>query len=112
MTRHDHPTADVVYTNIKMEYPNISLGTVYRNLQLLTDMGELQKVRVGDGIDHFDADTTPHYHFACNGCGAIIDLDMDAIDYINDIASKSFDGTIMGHSLTFNGLCSRCKNAS
>ena len=71
MSRRDHPTADAVYLSIREEYPNISLGTVYRNLQLLTELGELQKIRVGDGLDHFDADTSTHYHFYCNKCGAV-----------------------------------------
>ena len=63
MTRKDHPTADVVYSNVRTEFPNISLGTVYRNLTLLADLGEIARLRVGDGVDHFDADTSPHYHF-------------------------------------------------
>ena len=63
MTRKDHPTADVVYSNVRDVFPNISLGTVYRNLTLLADIGEISRLRLGDGVDHFDADTTPHYHF-------------------------------------------------
>ena len=62
-TRKDHPTADVVYMNVRQQFPNISLGTVYRNLTLLSDMGEIIRLRVGDGVDHFDADTSPHNHF-------------------------------------------------
>ena len=108
MYRKDHPTADAVYLSIREEYPNISLGTVYRNLQLLTELGELQKIRIGDGLDHFDADTHQHYHFYCTKCGAVIDMDMDAIDEINDIASKTFDGIIESHNLTFSGICGRC----
>ncbi len=108
MTRKDHPTADTVYTHMREEFPNISLGTVYRNLQLLTDLGELQKVRVGDGLDHFDADTSLHYHFYCRQCGAVIDMDMDSLGEINDIASKTFDGCIESHNLTFSGLCGNC----
>ena len=86
MTRKDHPTADVVYMNVRQEYPNISLGTVYRNLTLLADMGEILRLRVGDGVDHFDADTSKHYHFICSECGQVIDLKMDNIDNIVDIA--------------------------
>ena len=55
-TRKDHPTADVVYNAVRKDYPNISLGTVYRNLMLLSEIGEIQKLRVGDGLEHFDAD--------------------------------------------------------
>ena len=63
MTRKDHPTADVVYHSLRADFPNISLGTVYRNLTLLADLGEIARLRLGDGVDHFDADTSRHYHF-------------------------------------------------
>lgn len=70
MTRKDHPTADVVYHSLRADFPNISLGTVYRNLTLLADLGEIARLRLGDGVDHFDADTSRHYHFICSECGA------------------------------------------
>ena len=109
MTRKDHPTADVVYMNVRQEYPSISLGTVYRNLTLLADMGEILRLRVGDGVDHFDADTSKHYHFVCNECGQVIDLEMDNIDSIVDVAGKNFDGEIQGHVTYFHGICEDCK---
>lgn len=109
MTRKDHPTADVVYMNVRQEYPSISLGTVYRNLTLLADKGEILRLRVGDGVDHFDADTSKHYHFVCNECGQVIDLEMDNIDSIVDIAGKNFDGEIQGHVTYFHGICEDCK---
>ena len=59
--RKDHPTADAVYVTISKEYPKISLGTVYRNLKLLADMGEIQRFSSGDGSEHFDYNTDPHY---------------------------------------------------
>lgn len=108
MTRKDHPTADVVYMNVRQQNPNISLGTVYRNLTLLSDIGEIQRLRVGDGVDHFDADTSPHYHFICTGCGSVIDLTMDSIDSITDIAGRNFDGQIAGHVTYFYGTCGNC----
>ena len=108
LTRKDHPSADIVYENVRKEFPNISLGTVYRNLTLLSDMGELLRLRVGDGIDHFDATTTPHYHFICRSCGSVIDLDMDSINSINDIANANFDGTVEGHVTYFYGTCAAC----
>ena len=110
MTRKDHPTADVVYSHLRETYPNISLGTVYRNLTLLSDLGEITRLRPGDGVDHFDADTSPHYHFLCSKCGAVIDLKMDNIDYINQLADVGFDGQIAGHITYFYGLCPKCKD--
>jgi Fur family peroxide stress response transcriptional regulator len=112
MSRKDHPTADVVYMNVRKEYPNISLGTVYRNLTLLADTGEIKRLRVGDGIDHFDADTSPHYHFVCTECGRVIDLQMDNIDTIQEIAGAGFDGKIAGHVTYFYGTCGTCMKGS
>lgn len=109
MNRKDHPTADVVYMNVRQEYPNISLGTVYRNLTLLADMGEIQRLRLGDGVDHFDADTSRHYHFVCSECGGVTDLKMDNIDNIIDIAGMNFDGEIQGHITYFYGICGSCR---
>ena len=108
MSRKDHPTADVVYMNVRQQYPNISLGTVYRNLTLLADIGEIQRLRLGDGVDHFDADTSMHYHFICNDCNSVIDLEMDSIESINEIAAKHFDGLIAGHVTHFYGSCGAC----
>lgn len=108
MSRKDHPTADIVYMNVRKENPNISLGTVYRNLTLLSDLGEIQRLRVGDGVDHFDADTSPHYHFVCSDCGGVIDLEMDSINHIQEIAGAGFDGQIAGHVTYFYGSCGSC----
>lgn len=109
MTRKDHPTADTVYMNVRNEYPNISLGTVYRNLSLLADLGEIRRLRFGDGVDHFDADTSAHYHFVCTECGDISDLKAGSLDHIMKIAGGSFDGEIQGHVTYFYGLCGKCK---
>lgn len=108
MTRKDHPTADIVYTNVRRQIPNISLGTVYRNLTLLADLGEIERLRVGDGIDHFDADISPHYHFVCSHCGCVIDLDMDSIEDILQVANANFGGHITGHATYFYGTCEEC----
>lgn len=107
-TRKDHPTADAVYMNVRQQFPNISLGTVYRNLTLLSDIGEIARLRVGDGVDHFDADTSAHNHFVCSQCGCVIDLDMENIDDITKTAGKNFDGSVEGHVTYFYGKCGNC----
>lgn len=107
-TRKDHPTADTVYMNVRRDFPNISLGTVYRNLTLLADMGDILRLRLGDGVDHFDYDTSPHYHFICSSCGSVIDLNMAELDSILDVAQRNFDGKIIGHMTYFYGLCNNC----
>ncbi|MDO4303950.1 MAG: transcriptional repressor [Bacillota bacterium] len=107
-TRKDHPTADTVYMNVRQSFPNISLGTVYRNLTLLADMGEIARLRVGDGVDHFDYDTTPHYHFVCSECGKVLDLNMAVMKHLTKSAQENFDGEIEGHVTWFYGRCSDC----
>ncbi len=106
--RKDHPTADLVYHNIKKEFPNISLGTVYRNLSLLAELKEINKISYGSNPDHFDHDMHPHYHFICSECNSIIDLDIPELDEINLSASTHFDGQIDGHNLFFYGKCKSC----
>ncbi len=110
MTRKDHPTADVVYQNVRLEYPNISLGTVYRNLTLLADRGEIQRLQIGDGVDHFDADTSRHCHFICSDCGCVTDLQLDCVDDMFAEAPKTFHGRIDRQSTCFYGLCGNCLN--
>lgn len=107
-TRKDHPTADTVYTALRQQLPNISLGTVYRNLTMLADSGEILRLRLGDGVDHFDYDTSPHHHFICSRCGAVHDLRMDNIDFVMDAARNGFDGEIHGYVAYFYGLCNTC----
>ena len=104
-----HPTADMVYQTIREEYPNISLGTVYRNLNFLVEQGEVQKISCGNGIDRFDYDTSDHYHFICKKCSCVLDLKMESIAHINTIAGAGFDGEIEGSITYFYGICPKCK---
>ena len=104
-----HPDAYWVYEKAREIIPDISLGTVYRNLNLLVEQGEALRLDCGDGADHFDGDTRPHYHLACRGCGCVMDLEMDPIDHIDQIAGAGFDGEIQGHRVLFYGLCPDCR---
>ena len=104
----EHPTADTVYMNIRNTYPNISLGTVYRNLNLLAEQGEILKINCQDGSDRFDGNPKPHYHFLCTKCGRVLDLEMESIDHINVIANASFRRKVEGHTTYFYGLCPDC----
>lgn len=107
-TRKDHPTADVVYRNVRESFPNISLGTVYRNLTLLANIGEIARIRVGDSVDHFDYDTSPHYHFICSECGCVIDLNMPMTEHLSKAAQENFKGEIEGQVTYFYGRCNNC----
>ena len=106
--RFDHPTAETIYLNVKKEFPNISLGTVYRNLSLLTNQGIIRKLSTGIGPDRFDGNTSPHYHVLCTECGSVLDLDMENIEHINTLAGSQFDGEIYGHVTYFLGKCRNC----
>lgn len=107
--RYDHPTAETIYLGIKDEFPNISLGTVYRNLSLLSEIGEIQKLSTGIGPDRFDGRPEPHYHFICKKCGSILDLKVDNLEHINVLANQDFAGNIEGHTVYFFGTCPSCK---
>ena len=104
----EHPTADTVYLHVREEFPRISLGTVYRNLNLLADIGEIVKITTPDGGDRFDGTTSPHYHVLCTECGKVIDLDMEHLDSINKMAEENFDGVISSHTALFYGTCNEC----
>lgn len=110
MNTYEHPTADTVYLHVKEEFPHISLGTVYRNLNLLAEMGEAVKIPTPFGGDRFDGNTNPHYHVICTSCGCVMDLTpgTDYIISINKEAEKHFDGTIESHKMLFYGTCADC----
>ena len=106
--RKDHTTADMVYEGVRKDYPKISLGTVYRNLMLMKDIGKVRTVEVGDGAIHFDPNVSEHDHFICSCCGKVIDIDGEDIARIKELASRNFGGRIDGYSAFFYGMCEEC----
>ena len=107
-TRKDHPTAETVYDNVRIHHPNISLGTVYRNLNLLADSNEIKRIRTRDSKDHFDADTSPHYHFMCNQCFQVSDIFIDMTAQLTQEAEQETDCKILEHEAFYYGLCATC----
>lgn len=107
--REDHPTADMVYTNIRREFPNISLGTVYRNLSLLVELGEIQKITT-DGADRFDAKTIPHNHFICRRCGRVLDVMIPVENPVEAVNSCWEFGQVEGCRIEFYGICNQCNS--
>ena len=105
---HSHPTADEVYAAIRQQFPNISLGTVYRNLNLLAESGEIRKMSYLSGPDHFDFDTSQHYHFVCRECGHVYDMPVEAMEKISHTIRKNVPGTVDSHDLVFYGICREC----
>jgi Fe2+ or Zn2+ uptake regulation protein len=106
-----HPTAGWVYDVLKREYPELSLGTVYRNLNILRELGLVQVLRSGSTFDRFDADTSRHYHFVCEDCGKVEDVDFDLEQDLEERVSSLMGRTVTGHRLDFFGLCPDCEAA-
>ena len=84
--RTDHPSAESVYQALRQTHPNISLGTVYRNLGVLEENGQLMRIPMDNGSDRFDPNVVPHYHFLCRKCGCLQDVPMTALDSLNQLA--------------------------
>lgn len=104
-----HPTADEVYEMVRRRLPNISLGTVYRNLEVLSESGLILKLDLSDTRRHFDGITENHYHFRCVRCGQVDDVPGDPHGLIEEISSRLADYTIVSHKLEFVGVCPHCK---
>ena len=105
-----HPTADWLYQQLKDEFPNLSLGTVYRNLAILIEQGQVKKIHFGSTFDRFEANKRPHYHLICEACGKIIDFEMPLYNDLNKKAAKLTSFTILHHKIEFFGLCEDCKS--
>ncbi len=105
-----HPSVDSIYMNVKKIIPDISLGTVYRNLNLLANQKKILRLDIGDGVVHFDARITPHYHLICDECGEIKDLFLDEslISVFIDKVQKESDEHIHNIDIVFHGTCQNC----
>jgi Fur family ferric uptake transcriptional regulator len=102
-----HPTADEVYEMVRRRIPRISMGTVYRDLDILSEYGMIQKL--GGQQRRFDGNMQNHYHVRCISCGRVEDVPMRPLERIEDSAHKICGYEIRGHSLEFIGLCPECK---
>jgi Fur family ferric uptake transcriptional regulator len=104
-----HPTATQVYDLVRRRLPKISLGTVYRNLDLLARMGMIQRMEMTGAETRFDGDLRPHDHVRCTACGRIDDLAGPAVE-LSPEGRRDFAGyQILGHRLEFVGLCPKCR---
>lgn len=104
----DHPTAMMVYDRVKKIMPHVSLGTVYRNLNVLATEGVISKILMKDGYDRFDKTTNNHNHLYCEKCGKIIDIDSC---FTNEELRKIEDKTgfkITNCNFKINGICAKC----
>lgn len=106
-----HPTAYWVYEELRKEIPNISLGTVYRNLAKLAQNGDILKLDIISDKERFDGFTAHHAHFVCNECKAVLDADIPQTYNIREETEQSLGCSIESLSLTFYGVCSECKKS-
>ena len=104
-----HVTAEEVYEYIKIKYPSIGKGTVYRDLNMLSDMGEIRRVEVPDGPDRFDFTLSPHYHVVCVKCGIVSDVDMDVLGDLENKIKDTHGVTFLSYDILFKGICEKCK---
>ena len=106
-----HPSADWVYQTLKRTHPDLSLGTVYRNLTFFKEQGMVACVGVVNGQERFDAVTEPHTHFICDGCGAVIDLPEIPVDpALDSKVGEQYGFSVDYHALVFHGSCAHCKS--
>ena len=105
----NHPSAETVFTQLKAEIPDLSMGTVYRNLNLFKAQGLAISVATVKGVERFDGNTDPHVHFICQDCDAVIDLmDMEVPESLKSVAEASCGGQVTECQLSFTGLCRSC----
>lgn len=105
-----HPTADWIYEQVKKDISNISLGTVYRNLKLLAEMGKIQVLDFGSSYSRFDGNPENHYHFTCDECERVYDLDIPKDNNINKELTNTTPFEIERHRMEFYGLCPDCQD--
>ncbi|WOC33422.1 MULTISPECIES: Fur family transcriptional regulator [Caproicibacterium] len=104
-----HPTAEWIYQQLKPSFPDLSLGTVYRNLSRFKEDGTVVSVGVVDGQERYDADVTPHSHFVCESCGAVLDVDDEFVDPESDReVSRILGVQVLSHQVIFRGYCGAC----
>ena len=103
-----HPTANWVYDHLRDRYPDLSLGTVYRNLRLFQEEGAVHSLGVIAGFERFDATTTPHNHFVCRVCGSVLDVTEE--DFSVRLPNEMGCGAVESCSLVFHGVCRNCQN--
>ncbi|QTA79268.1 Fur family transcriptional regulator [Desulfonema limicola] len=105
-----HPSADEIYEAVRKKLPRISLGTVYRNLEILSELGRVQKLELGGRLKRFDWDVRKHYHIRCINCDRVDNAPMSFMKNMENSFTEATDYKIMDHQLEFLGLCPECMN--
>ena len=106
---HCHASADEVYDEIKKEHPTISRATVYRNLRLLSETGEIRQLEIPGSADRFDHISSRHCHVKCSVCGRVFDVDMDFVGGLEAGIRDTHGFDFTGYDIIFHGVCPECK---
>jgi Fur family peroxide stress response transcriptional regulator len=108
----DHPSAEWVYAQLKPAFPDLSLGTVYRNLNFFKEQGTIISLGVIGGQERFDANIRPHAHFICSCCGRVIDVETAGLQIqgLYPPVEQAISAQVDSHQLVFTGKCSLCKS--
>jgi Fur family transcriptional regulator, peroxide stress response regulator len=104
-----HPTADLIYESLRQEIPNISKGTVYRNLKVLTERKQLSELRFKGKVSRFEGRQDSHYHFRCEVCDRVFDIDAPVDEALNGQIAVKTGLKILSHQIEFRGLCKDCQ---
>lgn len=105
-----HPTADWIYEEVRKIIPNISLGTIYRNLGILKNMGEIMELDFGSTYSRYDGNPKNHYHFCCQKCGKVFDLDLPILSSLEDEVTTMYGYKVQHHRLELYGTCLKCQD--
>lgn len=106
----NHPSADYLFGVVRQKMPNISLGTVYRNLDVLVNTGLALRLDLAGGQCRYDGDISPHYHIRCVLCGDLDDLPVSAVAGIDNPRVLESNYAVMGWRMEFDGVCPACRN--
>lgn len=109
---HGHVTADEVYAWIAAHHPSIGKGTVYRNLNILAETGEIRKIVLSGASDCYDFTTREHYHVRCVKCHKVEDVEMEVLPDLMEQIQNTHGHVILGHDIMFRGICSACLEKS
>ena len=104
-----HPSADAIYTDIHVQYPTMSLATVYKALKTLVEVGLVQEINVGEGNFRYDGNSSAHPHVQCLKCGKVDDFYGLKLDNLNSLAQENTDYKIVSNQLYFYGYCKNCQ---
>ncbi|WP_125706719.1 Fur family transcriptional regulator [Lacticaseibacillus daqingensis] len=104
-----HPTAEMIYAALAPQFPRMSVATVYNNLKMLSDLGLIEEMNVGDVATHYDFALVPHYHAVCTNCGRIVDFVYPGLNDVEQVAAGKTGFQVSGHHLEVYGLCPTCQ---